>query len=131
MPTNAINDAFVKGAYHHTGTTDWTDLTSASFADQSKPAGGGALLPAAADLPFALVLVDMIGSTDDAFIKTSARDTAVDTTTNTIRVPAGTSMSLGIRGLQGTGNANVKTIAVKLADASDTAYITVDLDRGN
>ena len=132
MPNNAINDAFAIGALHHApGVTTWVDLDSTDFADQAKPAGGGALLPCAADLPFALILVDASACAGAVFVKLSARAAAGDTTTNTLRVPAGAVASFGTRGLQGTDNENVLTISVACEVAIDLVYLTADFDKAN
>lgn len=117
-------DADYIGAVTHSGTTDWTDLSSDDFYDQTNPDGAGSLDGVPAGKAFSWVQVDASSAAADAYLKLSERDGAGDDTAVAIRVPAGSILTRGLRGLASSG---VYTIAVKLSGA-DTLYLTADFD---
>ena len=122
------NDANYIGAVIHTGTTDWTDFTSASFYDQTAPDGAGSLENVPASKAFTWLQVDASAAASDVNLKLSARFAAGDATNVTIRVPAGTVLTRGLRGLVGPSKTgNVLTISVKLGGA-DTVYLSANFN---
>lgn len=122
------NDANYIGAVIHTGTTDWTDFTSASFYDQTAPDGAGSLENVPASKYFSWVQVDASAAASDVYLKLSARLAAGDATNVAIRIPAGSVLVRGLRGLvDADKSGGVYTIAVKLSGA-DTVYLSANFD---
>jgi len=122
------NDANYVGAVIHTGTTDWTDFTSASFYDQTAPDGAGSLENVPTGKAFSWVQVDASAAASDVYLKLSARLAAGDATNVAIRIPAGSVLVRGLRGLVTDSKAGgVYTIAVKLSGA-DTVYLSANFD---
>lgn len=100
-------------------STNWTDLTSASFVDSST----GSVL--AADLAFGDITVYNPGLTD-AFIKLRARTIAGDPTTNELRVLAGGALSFSALGLRA---GSTDTISYKKGAAGDDLFFTCSFFR--
>jgi hypothetical protein len=100
-------------------STNWTDLTSASFVDSST----GSVL--AADLAFGDITVYNPGLAD-AFIKLRARTIAGDPTTNELRVLAGGALSFSALGLRA---GSTDTISYKKGAAGDDLFFTCSFFR--
>lgn len=95
-------------------STDWTDLTSASFTDSKT---GSAL---ASGLIFTSIAIHNQASSAGAFFKLRARGGAGDATSGELQIPASSTVSIDIAGLAGN---SPSTIAYKKAGASDELII--------
>lgn len=118
-------DANYIGAVVHSGSTDWTDFSSSDFYDQTSPDGGGSLDLLPAGLALSWIQIDATDAASAINVKLSPRDGAGDDPSVTLRVPAGSVFTRGLRGLVPDG---VSTISVKL-NGGDTIYISANLDR--
>lgn len=110
--TQPERTAAIIGAVDTSGnaSTDWTDLTSASFKNSVT---GSAV---AAGKAFTYVVIHNTSTTASAFLKFRARDAAGDTTSAELEIPATMTFSYGIAGLEG---GPTLTIAYRKAAAGD------------
>lgn len=95
-------------------STDWTDLTSASFTSSIT----GSAVPA--NQIFTYVTIHNTSTTASAFFKMRARDAAGDATSGELEIPANMSISYGMAGLAGGSPA---TVAYRKAAAGDELVI--------
>lgn len=109
------------------GTTDWQTLTSTSFYDLSKTDELGDLVAIAEDLPYTLLVINCLSCTNNTFLKL-CEPNLMDSTTNCLIVPAGSVFSLGLRGHSGANGLGIKTIGLKLAESTDTVFVTSQFD---